>query len=174
MRASLALFAAFSLLAGAASAAQVTVTLDTLPTGDCYDPWQEADLTMQVVETTADDYTGAGYCVFLPLSGGIWLGGSRLSVDLRTLVGIESVEIDIQEGFDPHCTRAWLYQDDAVLDYDDSDLVGVDLLTLAPGGGLPTELIVSGHECGVFEIRIIGDGLTPTAPTSWGTVKALY
>ncbi|MBN2170073.1 MAG: hypothetical protein JW819_01990 [Candidatus Krumholzibacteriota bacterium] len=164
-------------LALPASAVTRTLTLDFCPVaGQCDTEWTEGNCALMAVTSVAGDCE-PGNCYFAEFDNGVLYGlflTCRLTIDLRNLEGIQSIEVDLQEGWATGCTRAFLYAGAAQIDADYSAGMGVDMLTLSAGGSLPTQLAVSGHECAVWEIRIIGEDLTPAAGESWTAVKSLY
>jgi len=164
-------------LALPASAVTRNLTLDSCPVaGQCDTEWTEGNCTLMAVTSIGGDCI-PGNCYFSELNIGDLYGlylTCRLTIDLRNLEGVQTIEVDIQEGWEAGCTRAFLYADAAQIDADYSAGMGTDMLTLSAGGSLPTQLAVSGHDCAVWEIRIIGDDLTPAAGESWSTIKSLY
>jgi hypothetical protein len=161
------------LLAGAAAADTLTYPI-TPPATTCGTTWSENLCGFVLTETTEDDYTDPGFCVALPNPEGIILMGCRMELDLCGVAGIETVHLDVTEGAGlMGCTRLFVL--DAVgnqIAYAWTDRTGFQTLAVAPSG-VPAKVIVSGHECLIWEIRVLGSALSPDAPT-WGGVKGLY
>jgi hypothetical protein len=136
----------------------------------------EGNCSIELVETTGADCHTPGNCFF---NGDVWPGGLyfpyRMLVGLAGLEGIETVSVDVYDGWEVGCVQAWLYDGDVLLDAGASSSTGSWFtLTLSAGGGVPTQLVVSGWDGAVDEIRIEGGGLTIAGETAWSTVKALY
>lgn len=160
-------------LVAVAGADQRVITFDALPTTSCNDPWIETNCQMEAVtQTGADCYPVSPSCFISQFSGGIYLT-ARLNIALTTMVGIESIEIDILEGWEIGCMRAFLYSGETQMDYTASSDMGAGTLVLDATGGLPDRLAISGHDCVALEVRLIGI-ITPAAETSWGTIKSRY
>jgi hypothetical protein len=159
-----------------ALAATRVLTMDGLTDLECDAPWTEANLTLEIVDTTADDHT-AGVCIVFDNVNGPLLYGARLVVDLSTVSGVETVEVHYQQEpcAEPGgCTRAYLYNDGEIVfthlgGTDDGDVI----TTLTAGGPVDT-IAVSAIGAIVKEIRIIGDDLIPAAAQRWSVVKSLY
>jgi hypothetical protein len=162
------------LLVAVAGAEQRVITFDALPTTTCNDPWIETNCQIEAVtQTAADCYPVSPGCFISQYSGGIYLA-ARLNIALTTMIGIETIEIDILEGWDVGCTRAFLYSGGTQVDYTASNGMGAGMLALDATGPVPDRLAISGHDCAVLEVRLIGFDITPATGTSWGTMKSLY
>ena len=161
-------------LVAAAGAEQRVITFDALPTTACNDPWVETGCQMEAVtQTGADCYPVSPGCFISQYAGGIYIA-ARLNVALTTMVGIESIEIDILEGWEIGCTRAFLYAGETQMAYTASDDIGAGMMVLDATSGLPDRLAISGHESAVLEVRLIGSNITPAAESSWGMIKTRY
>lgn len=165
------------ILCAAPSMAETRViTLDEPGGSACYDVWTEAGCAIRLENTTGADCNAAGVCLF---NGDLWPGGLyfpyRMFVDLGAVSGVESVEIDVYDGWEIGCVQAWLYSDQLLLDQAASTSVGGWFtITLTTQAVEATELIVSGWDGAVDEIRLVGTDITAAGASSWGTLKALY
>lgn len=163
--------------AGTSPAETITITLDDVVVGSCDEIWQEAGLPLWFTETTAEDYT-PGFCLFVADANnfgleGIYIWPGRLVVDLSGVQGLESVEVDIYETHFAGSTRARLYHEGSQIYYAPSYQEDQQTLTLLNGGDADL-LAISAHEAYVWEIRLIGETLVPTATCSFDGVKAIY
>ncbi len=143
----------------------------------CGVPWLQENCSLSFVNTTAEDYTGAGYCIvtWVDVSAGTgpYVMGGRLELDLAAIDGVTSVEIDIYEAHMAGSTRAFLYSGGIQIgNASSASTLGQTLvLSAAPGA---SKLAVSAHEAGVWAIRLIGDTLVDGREPTWGFIKALY
>jgi hypothetical protein len=173
----LLLFAAV-LFAAAASAETVTLTLDDVIVSGCGDTDEEAGCTLWFENTTNEDEY-PGYCLFVsPAENfgkiGVYIWPARLVVDLSGLSGIESVEVDLYETHFAGSTRAFLYDGGGGLVASTQSYME-DEQTIVLDPTVPVaRLAVSAHESYIWEIRLIGDTITPNEGTSFGAIKATY
>jgi hypothetical protein len=164
--------------ARSAEAATITVTLDDVTETAPLAVWTEAGLNLWFCETTAADLT-PGWCLVLPHVEldpyqGVYIFPARLNVDLGGVQGLLSVEVDVYETHFAGSTRAFLYRDGATVAQAQSWTTLTQTLVLPTGGEPVDRLAVSAHESAVWEIRLIGDELTPAARATLGAVKALF
>lgn len=161
-----------------AAAATITLTLDAVPEVACDAAFTEGECSFHFTTTTDEDRT-PGYCLFVEDANnfgqeGVYLMPSRLVLDLSNIEGIESVEVDVWETHFSGSTRAFLYGEDGLIDSMVSFTEDNQTLGVAADGQVPTSLAVSAHEAYVWEIRLIGAGVTSASAVSFSAVKALY
>lgn len=159
-----------------AQGVQRVITLDDPGASDCYDGWLEGNCWIELVNTTGADCEAAGICFF---NGDIWPGGLyfpyRMLVNLENVTGIETVEVLVYDGWEDGCVQVFLYSGAALLDLRASVNHGNwETLILAAGGSTPTQLVISGWDGAVDEIRLVGGELTPVETGAWGMIKSLY
>lgn len=170
------------LVAAAASADQVVITLDANPGTACNTPWHEASCELVFLPTTTQDCIVAGqlgYCypswLSIGLGTGIGVTPARMRVDFSAIQGVRSVQLQIYEAHELGCTRAFLYSGSTLVDSAGSQYTGSNhWIQLDAGSHDVDHLFVSGHEGYCWEIRLIGDTLVDTAGSTWGALKALY
>ncbi len=167
------------LTGGGARATQVTITLDVLPAVGCDQVWYELNCALMFTSTQSGDclyppslcaaggYTG-------PLGDGVELIPARLVADLSPYLNIDTLELSIYEARAAGCTTAYLYDGATLVDSVSSTTTLSQVLSFAVAGRRVTQLVIAGGECLVLEMRIIGNSLVATEPTTWGAVKALY
>ena len=172
------LAAALIMGAGFAGAATITIALDNVTETQCDTPWMEAGCSMWFTQTTAEDEY-PGYCLVLPYienggNEGVYIYPARLVIDLSGVEGLDSVEVDVCEAHVPGSTRAFLYNEGAPVDGAQSYQDLTQTLFLSTQGAPVTQFAVSAHESAVWEVRLIGDTIAPTAPMTFSAVKAIY
>lgn len=172
----LSLFAFF--LLPLAQAETITLSFDSISISNCGETWSEGPCSMRIIETTAEDYSGEGYCIMNVTSfpGSIALMPARLEIDLSKITGIEQIQIDIREASGYGRTGAFLYEEGSTTSYAKvwSGDTGDQTLSLSPAGGVPAVLAVSAHEGLVNEVRITGSTLVETSEQDWGTLKSQW
>ncbi len=161
-----------------APAGTITLTLDNVYVTECYETDSEAGCLLWFEATTSEDEI-AGYCLFVPHAEalgkiGVYIWPARLVVDLTTLQGIESAEIDIYETHFAGSTRAFFYEQGSLVASTQSYQEDEQTLVLDAGGGRVDRLAVSAHESYVWEIRLSGSALVPGDGVSFGAIKSLY
>jgi len=101
------------MIASPALADEIVLTLDFVDVSDCDTPWNESSCALWFTETIDGDYGyPQGYCLPSPQPDGVYIMPARLVVDVSTIEGIESIEVDYQEASDPGRTRVFLYDGD--------------------------------------------------------------
>lgn len=143
----------------------------------CGVPWLQENCSLSFVNTTAEDYTGAGYCIvtWVDVSAGTgpYVMGGRLELDLAAIDGVTSVEIDIYEAHMAGSTRAFLYTGATPSGSASSTTTLAQTITLSA----PPEadrLAISAQEAGIWTIRLIGNTLVENQDSTWGRIKAMY
>ena len=152
------------------------ITLDDPGAVACNENWLEGGCWIMLTETTSSDCHTPGICFF---NADLWPGGLyfpyRMLVGLENFTNIETIEVDIYDGWEIGCVRVWLYSGQLVVDQDGSHVVGNwETLFLSTGGVEVTQLVISGWEGAVDEIRLVGENLTPADGRSWSALKSLY
>ena len=99
---------------------------------------------------------------------------ARLVVDVSTIVGIETIEVDYQEASDPGRTRVFLYEEGVAVVEEWSLGMGLATFVLDATGHVVDHLAISGWEAAVWEIRLIGATLVDNEQTSFSALKAVY
>lgn len=161
-----------------AKAETLTLTLDDVTVGDCGVAWLEHGCSMQYETTTSEDRT-AGYCLVISDANnfgkqGVYLYPARLALDLSGIRGLERVEVDVYETHFAGSTRAFLYRDGTGVASTQSIMEDDQTLVLELSGQDVDRFVVSAHESYVWEIRLIGASIVPTAAPSLSAIKALY
>lgn len=159
-----------------ATGAEMTITLDNPGAVACNQSWTEGGCPIHLAETLAEDCHTPGICFF---NGDLYPGGLyfpyRMIVDLSNLRGVDSIEVDVYDGWEIGCVQAWLYSGTLLLDHQASGSVGSWITMVFPTGGIEvTRLIISGWDGAIDEIRIAGDDLTAVDDLAWSALKALY
>ena len=166
------------LLSVSALADEVVLDFSTMPGTDCGVDWYEGPCTLWFEAITAEDYQPVQppQLVCFPFLSGpnLILMPARLYVDLTGVAGIESIQVDLQEGVESGATRVMQYLGDTYVDGVTSTSVGAQMATLPITPGVYDTLVISAWESAIFEIRLIGTTLVDTEGLSLGTVKALY
>lgn len=149
------------LLAFQSNAQSVTLTLDNIPEAvQCNEIWTEQNVSLSFASTTTDDCT-PDLCFFgigdvIGENQSLWLGPSRLTVDLSILQDIQMVEVDILDYCGFHCTQAFVLDNAGVLGVKGNVETGISetLVMENPTQAVFTELVISSCEGAVNEIRI--------------------
>lgn len=166
------------LMAGSALADEVVLNFSTMPGIDCGVEWYEGPCTLWFEAITAEDYQPVQppQLICWPVLSGptLILMPARLYVDLTGVDGIESIQVDLQEGVEAAATRVMQYLDDIYVDGVTSTSVGTQTATLTLMVGAYDTLVISAWESAIFEIRLTGTNLVGAEGLSLGTLKALY
>jgi len=99
---------------------------------------------------------------------------ARLVVDVSTIEGIETIEVDYQEASDPGRTRVFLYEEGIAFVEEWSTGMGLATFVLDATGHVVDQLAISGWEAAVWEIRLIGTTLVDNEQTSFSALKTVY
>jgi hypothetical protein len=149
------------MIASPALADEIVLTLDAVGVSACDTPWNESSC--------------ARYCLPSPQPEGVYIMPARLVVDVSTIEGIESIEVDYQEASDPGRTRVFLYDGDGTAFVEEwSQGMGLATFVLDATGHVVDQLAISGWEAAVWEIRLIGAILVDNEQTSFSALKAVY
>lgn len=162
-----------------APATTMTMTLDGIGVDTCGVGWREGSCALHVAPTVTGDYSPPGSCAFNLVPDGIELLGARLVVDVGTLAGIETVEVDLLEEGGKEHTRIYAYAVGADTDYDfvmswwnggqTEQTVTMDVSAERLG-----MLVISGDASLIREVRLNGATLVGLPAQSWGTLKGRY
>jgi len=164
------------MIASPALADEIVLTLDAVGVSACDTPWNESSCALWFTETIDGDYGHPpGYCLPSPQPEGVYIMPARLVVDVSTIEGIESIEVDYQEASDPGRTRVFLYDGDGTAFVEEwSQGMGLATFMLDATGHVVDQLAISGWEAAVWEIRLIGAILVDNEQTSFSALKAVY
>lgn len=166
----------FALLIAVPALAEVTTVIpfDVVPANvACGETWQENQVDLTFVPTTAEDCT-LGSCYFGIDPGAIWLFPSRLMVNFGESYNVTRVEIDWMDYCGQGCTNAFLYNGGAtVASFANTVVSGLETATLIPVGGVCDSIGISSCEGKILEVRIIADTV-PNEDQPWGGLKAMY
>jgi hypothetical protein len=151
-----------------------TMTLDDVTVGACEEIWHEAGVPLWFAETTADDPT-PGYCVFVADANdhgleGVHLGPARLVFDVSDVEGLDHIYMDIyvESG---HVSARMMREGNQVYYHGSPGMEHQTLYLPCLGGDT---VIITADASYVWEIRLSGENLTPTEPTSFGGLKVKY
>jgi hypothetical protein len=166
------------LLSVSALADEVVLDLSTMPGTTCGVEWIEGPCVLWFEAVTAEDYQPVypPQLVCFPFLSGstLILFPARLFVNLTGVEGIESIQVDLQEGTEIGATRVMAYLGDTYVKEVNSFSMGSQTVTLPVTAGTYDTLVISGWETAINEIRLVGTTLVDTEGLTLGAVKALY
>ena len=159
-----------------AFAETITITLDDVSVGSCWETWFEGGCPLWFTETTDGDLT-PGFCLYVADANnfgleGVYIWPGSLALDLSGIEGLLSVEVDIFETHFAGSTRARMFNEGVQRYIISSYQEGHQTLDM-PGYNADF-FVISAHEAYVWEIRLIGDNLVTNESASFGWVKSLY
>jgi hypothetical protein len=159
-------------------AAEVTLSLDSIPGGiPCGETFNEGACQMWFTNILTSDCQAAEpveICFIAVQPTGVFIMPARLVVDLSSIEGIETISVDVTEGFDPGCTRVMLYESGNMIYLTSSSGTGAQTIDVSTVGIVFDSLIIAGWESAVWEIRLYGSNLVGNDARTFGTLKALY
>ena len=165
-------------LSVSALADEVVLDFSTMLGTTCGVEWIEGPCVLWFEAITAEDYQPVQppQLVCFPFLSGstLILFPARLYVNLTGVEGIESIQVDLQEGAEWNVTRVMAYLGDTYVKEVNSSSMGSQTVILPVTTGTFDTLVISGWETAVLEIRLIGTNLVDVEGLSLGTVKALY
>ncbi len=132
---------------------------------NCYEPWIEEGISIQIVETTVEDCDGGGSCDWGWSEGVIYLWAARVEFDLTSVSGLSQVEAEIWEP-DLGDARAFLYHGETLVAMDTNEDGGN--LILSTGGQAVDRLAIS--TCGgeLYEVYLTVEDVSPAPAAAVG------
>ena len=135
----------------------IVLTLDNVSSSiETNDVWTEENINLRFLNTTAED-CGSGNSTFGVAPSFVWLYPSRLSIDLQSLQGIQSIEVDINDWCNTNCTQAFLIDNSgmAIQNTGNTQIQSLETLILENlSEASLSELALSSCEGQIHEVRI--------------------
>ena len=123
------------------------------------------------------DPSGPGHCYWIQPVGRIKMYPARLQVDLSTLKGLDTIEVDVNELDYAGRTKvfAYAYGQSSAFVQAASSAAGTQTIQIDVSGDRPVTLAVACAECEVSEVRLISAGaIVPLDAESFSTVKGMF